>query len=107
MIGFLSGATAFAYLIAALFFLRFWRKTGDRLFLAFTLAFILFTLNQSLAHVLAIYNETLSFIYALRVLGFVLILIAIVDKNFFSGKLAGETAKKGAFAAPRRPPTGP
>jgi hypothetical protein len=86
MIDFLSGAAALAYLIAALFFLRFWRKTADRLFLAFTMAFVLFALNQGLAHVLAIYKESTSFIYALRVLGFVLILVAIVDKNFFSGK---------------------
>ena len=107
MIGFFSGATAFAYLIAALFFLRFWRKTGDRLFLAFTVAFVLFALNQSLAQVLAVYNETLSFIYALRVLGFVLILIAIVDKNFLSGKLTAGPAKKEASAWLRRPPARP
>jgi peptidoglycan/LPS O-acetylase OafA/YrhL len=86
MIEFLSGALTLAYLIAALFFLRFWRRTADRLFLAFTVAFVLFALNQGLAHTLAIYHEPTSFIYALRVLGFVLILIAIVDKNFFSGK---------------------
>jgi len=86
MIGFLSGAATLAYLIAAVFFLRFWRKTADRLFLAFTVAFVLFALNQGLAHMLAIYSEPTSFIYALRVLGFVLILIAILDKNFSSGK---------------------
>jgi hypothetical protein len=81
MIQFLSGATTLAYLIAALFFLRFWRKTADRLFLVFALAFVLFALNQGLAHVLVVYHEPTSFIYALRVLGFVLILYAIVDKN--------------------------
>jgi hypothetical protein len=86
MIEFLSGALTLAYLIAALFFLRFWRRTADRLFLAFTVAFVLFALNQGLAHALTIYREPTSFIYALRVLGFVLILVAIVDKNFFSGK---------------------
>lgn len=86
MIEFLSGAVTLAYLIAAVFFLRFWRKTADRLFLAFTIAFVLFALNQGLAHLLAIYHEPTSFIYALRVIGFVLILAAIVDKNLFSGK---------------------
>lgn len=86
MVEFLSGAVTLAYLSAALFFLRFWRKTADRLFLAFTVAFTLFALNQGLAYMLAIYHEPTSFIYALRVLGFVLILVAIVDKNFFSGK---------------------
>lgn len=86
MVEFLSGAVTLAYLIAALFFLRFWRKTADRLFLVFTVAFVLFALNQGLAHMLAVYHEPTSFIYALRVLGFVLILIAIVDKNVSSGK---------------------
>ena len=86
MIEFLSGAVTLAYLIAAVFFLRFWRKTSDRLFLAFTIAFVLFAINQSLAHVLDIYNEPASFIYALRVIGFVLILAAIIDKNFFAGR---------------------
>jgi len=81
MVEFLSGALTLAYLVAALFFLRFWRKTRDRLFLAFALAFFLFALNQALAHVLAIYREPASFIYVLRVLGFVVILCAIVDKN--------------------------
>jgi hypothetical protein len=86
MIEFLSGAVTLAYLIAAVFFLRFWRNTSDRLFLAFTIAFVLFAMNQGLAHVLAIYNEPTSFIYALRVIGFVLILAAIIDKNFFAGR---------------------
>jgi len=86
MIGYLSGAVTLAYLVAAVFFLRFWRKTGDRLFLAFTVAFVLFALNQGLAYALNVYNEPASFIYALRVLGFTLILAAIVDKNYFSGK---------------------
>jgi len=86
MIEFLSGAVTLAYLIAAVFFLRFWRKTSDRLFLAFTIAFVLFATNQGLAHVLDIYSEPASFIYALRVIGFVLILAAIIDKNFFAGR---------------------
>ena len=81
MIEFLSGAATLGYLVAALFFLRFWRKTADRLFFMFALAFVLFALNQGLAHVFAVYREPASFIYALRVLGFVLILYAIVDKN--------------------------
>ena len=81
MIEFLSGAVTLAYLLSGVFFLRFWRKTSDRLFLAFAIAFALFAINQALAHVLDIYHEPTSFIYALRVLGFVLILAAIVDKN--------------------------
>ena len=86
MIEFLSGAVTFAHLLAAVFFVRFWRKTRDRLFLAFAVAFVLFALNQWLAHMLSIFNEPASFIYALRVVGFVVILGAIIDKNMHSGR---------------------
>jgi hypothetical protein len=84
---FLSGAVTLGYLVAALFFLRFWRSTTDRLFLAFAVAFALFALNQGLAPALAVYRESTSFIYGLRVLGFLLIVAAIVDKNL-SGRSA-------------------
>jgi hypothetical protein len=82
MIGFLAGAVTLAYVIGALFFLRFWRRTSDRLFLAFALAFLLFALNQFLAYVLDVPNELLNSVYVLRVLGFALILVAIAAKNF-------------------------
>jgi hypothetical protein len=94
MYEFLSGAVTLGHFIGALFFLRFWRKTRDRLFLAFSAAFILFGFNQGLAHILAIYHEPTSFIYALRVLGFVLILVAIVDKNMLSGNATAAVRKR-------------
>ena len=81
MIEFLSGAVTLGFLMAAGFFLSFWRKTGDRLFAAFAAAFVLFALNQALATLLTVVLEPSSLIYVLRVLGFILILGAIVDKN--------------------------
>jgi ABC-type Fe3+-siderophore transport system permease subunit len=39
MTPFILGATALASLVAALFFLRFWRDTRDRLFCFFAIAF--------------------------------------------------------------------
>ena len=81
MIEFLSGAITLGYLVAAGFFARFWRKTADRLFLAFAVAFVLLALNQGLAQWLGAADERLGYTYLLRVLGFVLILGAIVDKN--------------------------
>jgi hypothetical protein len=87
MIDFLSGAVTIGYIVAALFFLRFWRKTADRLFLAFSIAFALLALNQGFAQALDVYNEPSNgFIYGLRVVGFLLILFAILDKNFFGDK---------------------
>ena len=87
MIDFLSGAVTIGYVLAALFFVRFWRRTADRLFLAFAIAFTLLALNQGFAQALDVYNEPSNgFIYALRVLGFLLILVAILDKNLFGAR---------------------
>ena len=81
MIEFLSGAVTMGFAIAAVFFLRFWRKTRDRFFVAFSIAFFLLALNQALAQWLGAADERVMYTYLLRVLGFVIILAAIVDKN--------------------------
>jgi hypothetical protein len=81
VIDFLSGAVTLGFVVAAAFFLRFWRRTGDRLFLAFAVAFFLLALNQAIATWLGAADERAGFAYVLRVIGFVLILAAIVDKN--------------------------
>lgn len=93
MIEFMSGALTLAYLIATVFFLRFWRRTHDRLFLAFAIAFGLFSLNQCLVFLLEVYSEPYSLLYALRVLGFLVILAAIVDKNLLSRATGKQPAR--------------
>lgn len=86
MIEFFSGAVTLGFVVAAGFFFSFWRKTHDRLFLAFAVSFVLFALNQALASWLTVVIEPASLIYVLRVLGFVIILGAIVDKNARPGR---------------------
>ena len=86
MIEFLSGALTLGFLVAAVFFLRFWRRTSDRLFLAFAVAFFLLAVNQALAQWLGAADERVGYTYVLRVIGFVLILLAIVDKNVSRGR---------------------
>lgn len=81
MIDYLAGAVTLGFAVAALFFLRFWRKTADRLFFAFAMAFVLLALNQALAQWLGAGHERIGYTYLLRILGFVLILAAIIDKN--------------------------
>ena len=85
MIDFLAGAVTLGYAVAAVLFLRFWRRTADRLFLAFSAAFVLLATNQVLAAALEAGDERTPYVYSLRVLGFVLILWAIVDKNLSRG----------------------
>jgi hypothetical protein len=81
MIEFMSGAVTLGFVVAALFFLRFWRMTADRLFLAFAAAFFLLALSQGLAAWLGAGDERVGYTYLLRVFGFVVILSAIIDKN--------------------------
>jgi hypothetical protein len=81
MIEFLSGAVTLAFVVAGVYFLRFWRKTGDRLFASFALAFALLALNQLAVSIFEAADERSGYSYILRVLGFALILYAIIEKN--------------------------
>ncbi len=70
------------FLVAAGFFFRFWRRTGDRLFAFFSGAFLLLTANR----VLLVFcsqteGENLA-PYIIRLLAFVTIAVAVADKNF-------------------------
>jgi hypothetical protein len=85
MVVFLGGAVTMGYLTAGVFFLRFWRRTRDPLFLHFAIAFWLFALNQVATSFLGVDDERVGFAYVLRVLGYLLILLAIVGKNVFPG----------------------
>jgi len=81
MIEQLSGALTFAYFVAAIHFLRFWRRTADPLFGIFAVAFWLFSLNQLTSSLPLVSNETNGYEYVLRAAGFILILVAIVHRN--------------------------
>lgn len=78
---FVGGALAFGYAVTALFFLRFWRQSRDRLFASFAAAFSVLTLQRLLLAAAVRYEWNTTWAYALRLFAFVLILYAIVDKN--------------------------
>jgi membrane-associated PAP2 superfamily phosphatase len=78
---FLSGAVALGFFVCCLFFLRFWRRTRDGLFLAFAIAFGLFGLGQTILAVGNIPTEDRSSVYLLRLLAFALIIVAVARKN--------------------------
>lgn len=79
--GFVSGALVTGYLVAGLFFLRFWRATADRLFGIFAGAFCLLALQRALLALMDHTRDDRVWIYGLRALAFILIIAAIVDKN--------------------------
>ena len=81
MFEFVSGLITMSFVIAGLFFLRFWRRTGDQLFAAFALAFWILAANQALLVFVRIPIEERSWIYLLRLGAFTLILLAVIAKN--------------------------
>lgn len=76
-----AGGLIFGYVVAALFFFRFWRRTRDGLFMAFGWAFVLMAVNQLALALLAVPQEEAYYIYLIRISAFLLILGAIVNKN--------------------------
>lgn len=79
---FLLGATTMGFLVAGLFFLRFWWQTRDRLFAMFALAFWTLGVNRVVFALLIGADEARSLpVYIVRLLAFGLILAAILDKN--------------------------
>lgn len=79
---FLVGVIATAAIVAALFFLRFWRDTHDVFFLAFSLSFAIEAVYRIIVLVLPRPNEGSPWLYLLRLLGYLVILFAIVRKNY-------------------------
>ncbi len=78
-----------ASLVAALFFLRYWRASRERLFAFFSLAFLGMAVNWAM---LAIVNRPVdearqAHAYLIRLVAFVILIAGIIDKNRRSGRL--------------------
>jgi len=84
----ISGALVMGYAVAGLYFLRFWRQTRDRLFAFFAVSFWILAI-QRLALALTTPEvrgaedqaEGQLIFYCIRLAAFLLILVAILDKN--------------------------
>jgi hypothetical protein len=91
----LLGAVIMGDVIAAVFFVRYWRLTGDRFFLFFSASFIAIAVSR------VVVDENLPpvgyepFGYIIRILSYVFIIAGIMYKNI--------GAKRSAAA----PPSGP
>lgn len=81
MVIFLNGVSACAAGISALMFATFWRDTADRLFLRFAFAFSMFAINYAALAMVPPAEEARHWLYVIRLIGFALILAAVVDKN--------------------------
>jgi hypothetical protein len=80
-IPFIQGAVAMGCLIAAIFFLRFWNHSHDRLFFWFSSAFALLAVSYVLLGTITLATEERVYVYAVRLLAFCLILYGIFEKN--------------------------
>lgn len=78
---FLLGMIAMGCAVAALLFLRFWRSSRDRLFLYFAIAFGLEAANRAIYALNGARSEEVTLYFSLRLVAFLLILWAIVEKN--------------------------
>lgn len=79
--GMLLGGIAVASAIAGLFFLRFWKATGDRLFVFFAFAFFLQSCSRVLMGISAVSSDEDPVIYLIRLMAYGFIIAGIVDKN--------------------------
>ncbi len=79
--GVVSGALLMGYAVAALFFLRFWSASRDRLFALFSLAFAVLAVQRFAITMTRETMEDQTIFYLLRLAAYVIIIVAIVDKN--------------------------
>ena len=78
---FLWGLLTMAHLVVALLLLRFWRLSRDRLFLFFAASFVTLAVNWLTLALMRPAPEAEHLIYLIRLFGFVLLIIGIIDKN--------------------------
>jgi hypothetical protein len=83
---FLFGAIFFGFALASLFFLRFWKKSHDPLFLLFALAFALLASERIVLAFVPARDEFKPYVYLIRLSAYALILAAIMNKNRRKGK---------------------
>lgn len=80
------GVIATSSIMAGIFFLKFWKRTRDFLFLAFAIAFIIEGLDRACVVMVARPNEGSPWIYLVHLLASGFLLFAIVKKNYGTDK---------------------
>lgn len=81
MMDVLSGILVALDAVAGLFFIKFWAASRDRLFAMFAAAFWILGIQRLLLAATRTMFEDQAIFYSLRLLAFVIIIVAIVDKN--------------------------
>ena len=82
--GFLLGVIATASASVGVIFLKYWRQTRDSLFLNFAVAFMVEGVNRVCLLLVEKPNEGKPIIYVVRLIVFLILLVAIIRKNYGS-----------------------
>lgn len=78
---FFNGVIAMGCFVAALFFARMLKRTSDRLFLYFAVAFSILALERLVLSALNTPETTTPVVYLMRLAAFICIIVGIVSKN--------------------------
>jgi hypothetical protein len=81
MVQFLWGALTASCTVAAMFFLRFWKLTRDRIFLFFGSAFAVLAVNWLGLAIANPLSEGHHRLYVIRLVAYALIIAGVLDKN--------------------------
>lgn len=80
-----QGMLAMGFSVIGLFFLKYWCVSHDRLFGTFALAFFVFAAERITLAVIGVISPEAEHLFVLRLAGFILILVGIIDKNRSEG----------------------
>lgn len=83
---FLLGALTAMFLTAAVHFLRFWKDTRDPFFLTFAASFIVEGLSRAVMLFVDQPHRPHAVVYVIRMMASLLIVWAILQKNYGRGK---------------------
>jgi hypothetical protein len=78
---FIWGGTTVGCWVIGLYFLKYWTRTRDRLFLFFSAAFWILSLNWIGLALTLPDQESRHWIYVVRIIAFASIILGILDKN--------------------------
>jgi len=81
VVAFLQAVSATAAWVSATIFLRYWRESRDMLFALFAVAFTLLGLSWALLSILNPDRDASPYIYGLRLVAFLLLIAAVIQKN--------------------------
>jgi hypothetical protein len=81
MVMFLYGAAATGFAAIGGYFYRFWKRSLDRLFLMFAVAFWLLAIDRVVLGLVPLASEVRVYVFLIRLVAFCLILYGIYGKN--------------------------